>query len=51
MAETSVEAWATLKSLYETDNTTRILSLQHQLHDLELDEGGKIHENITKVKW
>lgn len=29
MAETSVEVWAILKGLYETDNTARILLLQH----------------------
>ena len=50
MAETLIEAWATLKGLYETDNIARILLLQHQLHDLELDEGGNVHDHITKVK-
>ena len=50
MVETSIEAWATLKGLYETNNKVRILLLQHQLHDLELDEGGSVHDYITKVK-
>ena len=50
MAETLVEVWATLKDLYKIDNTTRILLLQHQLYTLELDEGGNVHDHITKVK-
>ena len=50
MAKTSIEGWATLKGLYEIDNTTRILLLQHQLHNLELDKGSNVHDHITKVK-
>ena len=50
MAETSIEVWATLKGLYEIGNTTIILLLQHQFHDLELDEEGNVHDHITKVK-
>ena len=50
MVETSIKAWAIMKVLYKTNNTARILLLQHQLHDLELDEGGSVHDHITKVK-
>ena len=38
------------KGLYETDNIARILLLQDQLYTLELDEGGSVHDHITKVK-
>lgn len=50
MAETSVEAWAILRGLYETNNFARIMLLQHQLHNLELKEGDSVHDHITKVK-
>ena len=50
MADTSVEAWATLKDLYETDNTSRILTPQHELFNLEMNEGDGVHDHLTKVK-
>lgn len=50
MAETLVEAWATLKDLYETNNTARILTLQHQLYNLDMNEGDSVHNHLTKVK-
>ena len=41
---------APLQGLYKIENTTRILLIQHQLYTLELDEGGSVHDHITKVK-
>ena len=48
MAETSVEAWAILKDLYETYNTSRILTLQHELFKLDMSEGDSVHDHLTK---
>ena len=50
MAETLVEAWATLKNLYETKNTALILTLQYLLDNMDMKEGNNVHDHVTKVK-
>ena len=48
MAETSVEAWATLMDLYDIDDIALILKLQHQLSYLGKNEGDNVQDHIMK---
>ena len=49
MAETLVEPRAILMELYELDNMSRILTLQHELFNLDISEGDLVHDHLTKV--
>ena len=50
MVDTFVKAWSILKDLYEEDNMAQILTLQQQLHNLDMNERECVHDHLTKLK-
>jgi hypothetical protein len=49
-ANTSVETWTTLKALYETSNTNRILFLKTKLLGIKMDGNESISSFLGRIK-
>jgi hypothetical protein len=47
---TSTETWTTLKDLYESKNTNRVLSLKSKLLSIRMEENESISDFISRIK-
>jgi hypothetical protein len=49
-AKTSAETWTTLKALYETSNTNRILCLKTKLLSIKMDGNESVSSFLGGIK-